>query len=332
MRTFELENTEELANGNRYDPLENLVRACELFVDWAQYADASDPSAFDAVAGQMHTINYFISEAYRSGCEREEILAIIHAVRAVQGTSPFVRRLQTWPRGYQGDFETVEYLMEGVNRAEPCTAAFWIEKYCLNTGVAQQHRNKVRWQADHIERTIAACERSDRHARILLLACGSSPDVRQCLDQIKNKKFSIVLNDMDHEALEFSCRNLDVLGDRVKAIGGNMFRQINKFAAEGPFDLVLAGGLFDYLKDEQAEFLINAAVFKLLVPNGRFVFTNISKPNPYKIWMEHCANWTLIERDEDEIRQLLHATGIRSENTTICRETTGLTNLIEIEK
>src|SRR5688500_2909423 len=56
------------------------------------------------------------------GCEEaelthEEIVQILEPVRRVHAQSPFVSRLQQWPRGYPGDFETVEYLVSGRNRA-----------------------------------------------------------------------------------------------------------------------------------------------------------------------------------------------------------------------
>jgi hypothetical protein len=39
------------------------------------------------------------------------ILQLVARAREVHARSPFVRRLQSWPRGYPGDFETVEYLL-----------------------------------------------------------------------------------------------------------------------------------------------------------------------------------------------------------------------------
>ncbi len=239
---------------NKDCTLDDLRAACDLFVEGSQHCDGSALSAFDALVGQMHGINYFIDQAEKAGHNKETILNELNDVRKIQGTSPFVNRLQTWPRGYPGDFETVEYLMESVNQAQPGSIAYWIEQYCLNTAVAQQHRNKVRWQAEHIERAINEGDKANRSARILILACGSSPDVRLSLDRIINKDFLLVLSDMDERAITFSAQKLSILGDRVKPFPGNMFRQINKFAEEGPFDLVLAGGLFDYLTNDQSAF------------------------------------------------------------------------------
>lgn len=310
--------------------LGNLTAACEKFVTWAGTADATLFSTFDWVTSQMHGINHFVTEALLSGVAKNEIIEALSKVREIQAGSPFVSRLQNWPRGYAGDFETVEYLMAGDNRAEPNSVAYWIERYCLNTAIAQQHRNKVRFQSDQIVQAVNKGNSQGRPAQILILACGSSPDVRLCLDQIKNHEFQMILNDMDDAALEYSADKLNSLGDRIKIIGGNMFRNINKFAAEGQYDLILAGGLFDYLKDDQAVFLIEAVTTKLLSPNGKFVFTNIAKPNPYKIWMEYCANWFLIERGEGDIYQLLADVGVDRESIKLSMDNTGMTGLVEV--
>jgi hypothetical protein len=110
-----------------------------------------------------------------------------------------------------------------------------------------------------------------------------------------------------------------------------MLRAINKFASHGPFDLVLAGGLFDYLNDDQATFLIKAITSTLLSPTGTFAFTNIAKPNPFKYWMEYCANWFLIERTEDDFESLIDQCAIDLKQVSVDMEFCGMTFLVEIK-
>src|SRR5437588_819468 len=47
----------------------------------------------------------------RCGWTAGRIRESIVPSRQVLATSPFIRRCQEWPRGYAGDFETVEYMM-----------------------------------------------------------------------------------------------------------------------------------------------------------------------------------------------------------------------------
>jgi extracellular factor (EF) 3-hydroxypalmitic acid methyl ester biosynthesis protein len=311
--------------------IENLKITAHDFVFGSKTIDTSHPSAFDWVASRMHAVNYAIFEAESNKIPKEIILAELEEVRKIQAQSPFVARLQNWYRGYQGDFETVDHLLSSENKAKPHTLAFWLEKYCLNTAIAQQHRNKVGYQADRIFQTILDGINKGQRAKILIIASGSSPDVQIILDLIHSFDFLLVLNDMDKEALSFSSKKLDSITDRIQIVEGNTFQSINKFAKVGKFDLVLAGGLFDYLNDKQASFLINAIHSKLLAKDGKFVFTNIAKGNPYKYWMEYCANWFLIERTDHEIKNLLKKCSVESEKISIRKEATGLTYLIETE-
>ena len=314
------------------DKIGNLKTTADDFVSGSKKIDTSHSSSFDWVASRMHAINYAVFEAESNGIPREKILEVLGEVRLIQSESPFVARLQNWYRGYQGDFETVEHLLSSENKAKPKTLGFWIEKYCLNTAVAQQHRNKVGYQADRIFQTILDGINKGEPAKILILACGSSPDVRIMLDLIEPFEYLMVLNDMDEDALAFSAEKLASIRDRIQIVHGNTFRLINKFAEFGKFDLVLAGGLFDYLKDDQAAFLVKAIYTKLLAPEGKFVFTNIAEENPYKCWMEYCANWFLIERTEAGIRELLKTCDVDTEKISIRKETADLTYLVETEK
>jgi len=151
------------------------------------------------------------------------------------------------------------------------------------------------------------------------------------LNRIEREDFEIFLNDNDEEALAFSLAKLKQLGDRIRTVHGNVFRNRNLLRDLGKFDLVLAGGLFDYLNERQATFLIKIGIDKLLDSSGIFAFTNIAKPNPYRIWMEYCANWQLIERSERDLDDLLR--GITS---AVCAkftvDKTEMTHLIEIRR
>src|SRR5205085_5021034 len=82
------------------------------------------------------------------------IFSVLEPVRRIHARSDFVRRLQQWPRGYPGDFETVEYLCHGRSHAESGTIQDICETYSLTRSIAQQHRNKVQHQAARIMRTL----------------------------------------------------------------------------------------------------------------------------------------------------------------------------------
>jgi hypothetical protein len=92
---------------------------------------------------------------------------------------------------------------------------------------------------------------------------------------------------------------------------GRVPRAIRKIAQQ--FDLVMAGGLFDYLPRR-------AARSSLPTSHG----------NPYRPLIEYFGNWTLIERTEDEIVDYCVQAGVKRKAIHVTREATGLTLIIEI--
>ena len=88
---------------------------------------------------------------------------------------PFHRAGAKWPRGYPGDFETIEYLCAAENRSLPQTVQHALEELALRSSISGQHRNKVAFQAKAI---LAACRRTNGRGRILSIGCGGCRDIR----------------------------------------------------------------------------------------------------------------------------------------------------------
>ncbi|ALA59611.1 class I SAM-dependent methyltransferase [Nitrospira moscoviensis] len=287
---------------------------------------SNDPqSLFHQVVSQMHALCAAVREAELQGLGRTMILTYLGPARTLHAQSPFVARLQAWPRGYAGDFQTIEYLCEAKNRAETGTVAHSIERYALSSGVAQQHRNKVAWQATRLLQT---CRERGSDCRILSMACGSSRDIRAIQHELAAMKPTIVLNDLDSGALEYSLATLPLLGGTVQAIAGDAFHTVRAMKRGGPYDVIIAGGLFDYLEDRHASWLLQH-VYEMLKPEGSLCFTNIAAGNPYRVWMEYLANWSLIERSDDDIRRLLSNGGFNADRMSLARDGTELTYLVE---
>jgi extracellular factor (EF) 3-hydroxypalmitic acid methyl ester biosynthesis protein len=238
--------------------------------------------------------------------------------------SPFVRRLRSWPRGYAGDFETVEYMLSGRVQAEPGSLGYWIESVALQSAMAEQHRNKIAAQS----RWIAEAAGKKRGARILVLASGGAADLTAVSERISETGAVVVLNDSDAEALAFARARHRRIGSQIRCVHGNALGSIRKLQAEGPFDLVLAGGLFDYLDRRRAEFLAANVAGRLLGEGGTFCFTNIVSPNPYKTMLEVIGRWRLIERSETEAADLLAGIPDRKVCVEIERDATRLALLV----
>jgi SAM-dependent methyltransferase len=260
------------------------------------------------------------------GWSADDIQDALRPSREVFATASFMRRCQEWPRGYAGDFETIEYLAGATNYSEPGTLGWHFEDIILQSPVAQQHRNKLNHQTKEIARTIL----SRRDARILSIACGGCLDWTPVLPHLACFEGEIVLNDCEPAALELAESRFQPATNRYRLAPGNVLRVAKRLASGPRFDLAVAGGLFDYLNDKAIIFLLRTIVGELLAPGGVLLFTNIADGNPWRPLMEHGSNWQLIERSEEQMVRLCREAGIPSSQVSVTRESTGLTLLTRV--
>lgn len=139
--------------------VESLRRTVEWFVSYFEDAEAGYPTAHGTIAA-MHHLCAAIEAAYEKGAERNQVVEILKPAYELHSRSRFVHRLQTWPRGYPGDFETVEWIAAARPQIRQSDPAYWLEWYALNTAIAQQHRNKLAWQRDLVREASDGAKRS----------------------------------------------------------------------------------------------------------------------------------------------------------------------------
>jgi SAM-dependent methyltransferase len=283
-------------------------------------------SKFHRVVAAIHDICDALFDAELSGVAPAQLRDTVAPARQIHGQSPFIRRLQEWPRGYPGDFETIERLWQADNLAEPGSIAHAFETYALSSSIAQQHRNKVAMQTAAIRDAMAG----GRRCRLLSIGCGSCPDLRSTLNDVTDRS-EFVLCDSDADALSYSRAWLHPIADRCHFVHGMVPRVLRRVNGHKPYDLILAGGLFDYLSDRFIVRTLEESWHQLLAPGGRMLFTNIARGNPFRVWLEYLANWRLIERSEEEILGLCEAAGIPNEPLLI-RDATGLAIVAELRK
>jgi hypothetical protein len=139
------------------------------------YARCDIDSLYQRVDTCIQRMLKAIRECEAAGMQPQEIRDQLMPARILHHRSPFVARAQDWPRGYQGDFETIEYLCDGLNHVSiEDVVGYCIEEYTLNSRISQQHRNKVQLQAD----VILKCCQSKKASRVLSIGCGGARDLR----------------------------------------------------------------------------------------------------------------------------------------------------------
>ena len=270
-----------------------------------------------------------ITACEEAGIDKREILAHLGTARAIHGRSPLIARVQTWPRGYPGDYETIEYICDAGNRAPIGSTEWALENEALTRPIACQHRNKVAFQAEAI---LSACHRTKGHARVLSIGCGGCRDIRSVAQQLLQTKVEFVLCDLDYEALDFALHALGPLAERCTYLNAMIPRVLRKLLRFGPFDLAIAGGVFDYLPDLWVTLSLREIWRTLLAPHGELVFTNIKRGNPSRAWLEYLANWELTERDESDVLRCCTEAGIPTPAVRIQLDETGLALLVKCQR
>ena len=308
--------------------LGNLERAIDAFGEAERSYSPDDRGAYNRAALTVHLLNLALLECEQADLADDELRRRLTAVRRIYARSTFVRRLQLWPRGYPGDWETIDYLLDGVNRTPVTDFAHHLERYALWCAAAQQHRNKVAYQAALCGRVMSA----HPAAKILSIACGGSRDLQSLADRAYAFSGALVLNDADPSALEISRQRLRPFSHCCTTVPGRVVDLRSRLTMLGPYDLVMAGGLFDYLSDAIAIRLLRTAHRDYLAPGGVLYFTNMAAGNPYRLWMGLVGEWRLLERTEADVRRLCTRAGIADADVDLVRDTTGLAWLVQVHK
>lgn len=310
--------------------MEYLEKSVDSFLELQRsYQTTKMEVLYHQVLAKLHYLFQDILLCEKEGHQKNDIMKLIAPIYVIHKKSPLCRRMQEWPRGYPGDYETIEYLCNGINKASYHTLEYCLEKYVLNSPISQQHIHKIKYQAWEILKVFMT---SQNNPSVLSIACGSSRDlwlIKDLLKELPNGQ--IILNDIDKDALDFSFTRLKDLRNKLNLIQGNIIKVIKQLGKTQKFDLIVAGGLFDYLKDKHIKHLFNN-IYPILNLGGKLFVTNIAQGNPYRPWIEYMGNWILIERTEEDFLRLITEAGLPTETISMKREETGLTLLIEITK
>jgi len=167
---------------------------------------------------------------------------------------------------------------------------------------------------------------------ILDARCGSCRDIYEAMSYLPSVGSQVEFLhcvDQDQQALEYA--RILLAEHRVQArIQWECFN-IPQLRPQVKYDLIWLAGLFDYLSDRLAAFLLKRMWF-WLKPGGRIVFGNFHPNNPSRLPMELCGQWFLIHRTEDDLLGLVKAADILGANAAVGSEPLGINLFCEIRK
>jgi extracellular factor (EF) 3-hydroxypalmitic acid methyl ester biosynthesis protein len=238
-------------------------------------------------------------EAMRGWCRQ-------HPLHDLVLQDPFTARAATKPRGYAGDAVMMDYIYSATppEGTSPIGRDVFSATTRAGMGLSVVYRRHL--LRSLIDDTVVVHERP----RLLSVAAGHCRELQGSLALHPGFAGEFVAVDQDG----LSCTEVEAStrGSRVQVVHGGV-RELLAAASEGgeptlaarlgSFDLIYSAGLYDYLPEALAKRLTRR-LFQMLRPGGRLLVANFVPGGSGRGYMELFMDWTLILRDEAEMRAI----------------------------
>jgi extracellular factor (EF) 3-hydroxypalmitic acid methyl ester biosynthesis protein len=220
------------------------------------------------------------------------------------------------PHGYAGDFEIIERI---------CNSAV-----SSISNIARWDRFFHAGDAPHAVRNrsslLSGLIGEARPESILSAGSGPSLDLVEVLKTDESLK-EIEIVDNDPNAVARSKINLATVERYLCRSFGFNVRNVLRFKPTRTYGFVWCSGLFDYLNDKTAVFLLKR--FRdMLEPGGTLAFGNFGQENGSRSYMEIVGRWFLIYRSPMDLMRLAATAGFLPCKTRVCTDATGLNNFL----
>jgi extracellular factor (EF) 3-hydroxypalmitic acid methyl ester biosynthesis protein len=211
----------------------------------------------------------------------------------------------TKPRGYAGDFYTIELVYQDSPKGDGRLGRY-IDRWFLDMPVTRGVMNRRGLLGKAIKEIMAAWNKAEPML-ITNLASGPAREVFDLFAEAAPPNLHATLVDIDHEALAFTANLAKERGltDQLTFAQDNVVRlsQGRGKTVLSPQQMIYSIGLCDYLKDSIVVTLLNW-IYDQLLPGGTVVLGNLDVSNPNKAFMDHVLEWPLIYRTADQLREL----------------------------
>lgn len=331
---------------------ENELKKLEPRIPWyVLNAEDNDPtlSALIELFEQrlVHPYVNFLTELDK---QMRKVPAADHAALKVFARNmlhPFVLQAPLFcrsfekPLGYAGDYVIMTYIY-GRKWEGNTFFGRYAHLAAWHIPVCAAVRSRARFITDQLKSLISA-KSDSAPIRILSVAAGPAHEIMTLLSEngFSGPQLDIVLFDQDQQALDYCYRRLAGLL-LIKNTGGHRVRYLHDsikhllfsedvFAGLGPFDAIICCGLYDYLPLQIAQNL-TAKLYRNLAPQGVAYIGNMGPENPSRFTMEYLAEWYLIYRTHDEVREMAKAIENSGAIIDVVDEPTGINHFLRVER
>lgn len=255
----------------------------------------------------VHPLSALWTEARALGlADDAAALAKAHALHGLVRQDPFTQRAAAKPRGYAGDAVMMDYIYDAQAPAGTTALGQALLGCTSRSGMGlsvQYRRVLLRSLIDDVVATHG-------QGRVLSVAAGHCRELRGSLVQSPAFDGEFVALDQDAESCAQVAQDQAAHRVRVRHQGVRDLLALPADSSLGHFDLVYSAGLYDYLPDGLARRLTQR-LLALLRPQGRLLVANFLPGGCGRGYQELFMDWTLILRDEAQMRQLALDAGAR---------------------
>jgi len=310
-------------------PAEQLGTAMAEF-EWASadYAQAPTPLHARAVEISMRRMDRRATAALGpnstlSNDVRDELADDYRRLlRPYVYMTEVTRRMLEKPRGYAGDFVTIELIYRNEARGIGPLGQL-LDRCFLDFDPPRAVRYRRALLCEELARSAAECPRAP--LRVTSLACGPAREIFDFAGSHGPQSLDATLVDIDPEALEFVEEDAEDCGLRPHLRRLNLIRAAVRRDPHPATDqnLVYSIGVIDYLSDALVIALLDW-IHGMLRPGGRVILGNFHPCNPSRAMMDEVLEWKLVHRTESDLDRLLAGSRFGKTSTAMRTEATGV--------
>lgn len=245
--------------------------------------------------------------AHRAYCRR--------LIQPLVLSSPFALRAVKKPMGYAGDYELVDMILRDPHEGKSLYGKV-LNHWFIKQPPAEAHRNRIAYLTQKLVEETARVKNLGRTTRIFNIGCGPAQEIQRFFDESSLSNYvEFTLLDFNDETLTFAKKVLEQARMRnarqakmefARKSAAQLLRMKGgkgEGSVQDKYDFVYCAGLFDYLADSLCKQLTEV-FYKMLLPGGLLVVTNVDSSNPIRHWLGDILEWHLIYRDQHELLAL----------------------------
>ncbi|MCA9069444.1 MAG: class I SAM-dependent methyltransferase [Planctomycetaceae bacterium] len=235
-----------------------------------------------------------------------------------------MNRARTKPRGFPGDYQMLMAIYDGVPLARGLGG--YLDRWCLQMTLGRAVNSRLELAKTFL---LAELSQKTKAMKVLDIASGPGREFRSMHSQNLACEVEISCLDTDEGALEYVRRHVQ---KQTPANFTFHFSSHNAFRLRSPEkviklfgrqDIIYSVGLADYIPDRLLVPML-ASWKDALNPEG-CVYVAFKDKNYYdEVEYQWLMDWSFVQRDEQECRNLLEQAGYDMNNVEVGRDQTGV--------